>query len=1212
MRLNTWKKESNNLSLLDEAFLIALLEQKEREIYARIASLDVNEQPIEYIEGKVSDGSINIDGTSSVRRTCNLTMSVDDVDISDVYWGIKTKFRLEIGVKNNLTNEYQSSDFSAYPEIVWFPEGTYFITNFNTSIATKGYTISLSGKDKMVMLNGELGGQIYASVDFGQEQFVERIFVPLQTDIKSSEVLTTSVIYQKQPAEWIPPSFNEQISYISDNDQHIKFSKSVEGSWVKVERKYYRLSDLDYVGSGGVYTKQVPVRLSGLSFTPISGVIYTYKIKGTDNLMTLSRGDFPANINEEHDAILVYRQSNNNLQEYEVEVFEQMTFKSAVYDCYSLIEKPRDMFVQVGFTENNPYQAGKYYYQKEDTFILDQSKNPTEIYTYYELKPLYTLDESITIKKLPLDRIIKEMLHAHAKEPYHNIIVNDLDEYGLEQLTYKGDRTLYALRDVETGDFIQILFKEQSDVVASNVEDNSFQFDTLSSGLTNATGTQVQIQLKNKPAKLYTIAKFDYGDDIGYRITDLTYTGDLITNIGDSVDTVLKKIQEMLGEFEYFYDLDGRFVFQKKKTYVNTSWSQLVNNGDESYVTYQNDEHNQKFSFNFEGNRLVTAFNNSPVLTNLKNDFSVWGKRKDLAGGEVPIHARYAIDKKPKEYLAFNGVLYYTQEAIDDPSPDNRELIASSGGISGISESDFHDLTKIPPCLMETVNDQPYSDWWELSDWAEYYKALTDAYPTQYLKEYGTEGFVGTLVFGSGANNSQTFQGRGQLVIDFDKNSIPNNDTAPRTPLYQVQKIDGTTSQWWPFQHTFGGCYHWYSQYLGFYSSYTNMMTFIYKPRIPSADVIAKDGGRLKFISDESKLVDWRELIYRMAIDYFAGQGCSEKEPLYDYKGNLVINNPDHFLSAVAERNPYYFGTGYTGYEQYYTDMQGFWRQLYDPDYVPREVYKAGYYTLESMRESGSQFYKRTKIWHDATVDDFEIEYYFDQNRPEITQQYNKYIGASEYQVSEELRTKYMKYMVPSLNPTEDQRKRCGWNINIFDSPQNLNFWIEFLDDHNELAEYSIPMVGDRAKVVNEDKVRAIYYKEIPSLILCPNRVEYGSGNNSGWMCDLSDLKETITREGGYKFIYLPKGFAKYFEISYRSLSAKDKIDELLYQYAYCIENVTITALPVYHLEPNTRIYVRDDTTRVNGEYIVTKITLPLSYKGTMSISANKAPERLY
>jgi hypothetical protein len=39
---------------------------------------------------------------------------------------------------------------------------------------------------------------------------------------------------------------------------------------------------------------------------------------------------------------------------------------------------------------------------------------------------------------------------------------------------------------------------------------------------------------------------------------------------------MLDKIKNMLGDYEYFYDLDGRFVWQRKKTYINVSWNNIV------------------------------------------------------------------------------------------------------------------------------------------------------------------------------------------------------------------------------------------------------------------------------------------------------------------------------------------------------------------------------------------------------------------------------------------------------------------------------------------------------------------------------------------------------------------------------------------------------------------------------------------------------------
>jgi len=41
------KKDNQELILLDEEFLATLSEQKNRELFARITSLDFNEQPID-------------------------------------------------------------------------------------------------------------------------------------------------------------------------------------------------------------------------------------------------------------------------------------------------------------------------------------------------------------------------------------------------------------------------------------------------------------------------------------------------------------------------------------------------------------------------------------------------------------------------------------------------------------------------------------------------------------------------------------------------------------------------------------------------------------------------------------------------------------------------------------------------------------------------------------------------------------------------------------------------------------------------------------------------------------------------------------------------------------------------------------------------------------------------------------------------------------
>ena len=60
--------------LLDNIFLEKLFTAYDREIYAKITALNFDEFPTEEISGKVTGGSINVDGTSACRRTCSLTL----------------------------------------------------------------------------------------------------------------------------------------------------------------------------------------------------------------------------------------------------------------------------------------------------------------------------------------------------------------------------------------------------------------------------------------------------------------------------------------------------------------------------------------------------------------------------------------------------------------------------------------------------------------------------------------------------------------------------------------------------------------------------------------------------------------------------------------------------------------------------------------------------------------------------------------------------------------------------------------------------------------------------------------------------------------------------------------------------------------------------------------------------------------------------------
>jgi hypothetical protein len=82
--------------------------------------------------------------------------------------------------------------------------------------------------------------------------------------------------------------------------------------------------------------------------------------------------------------------------------------------------------------------------------------------------------------------------------------------------------------------------------------------------------------------------------------------------------------------------------------------------------------------------------------------------------------------------------------------------------------------------------------------------------------------------------------------------------------------------------------------------------------------------------------------------------------------------------------------------------------------------------------------------------------------------------------------------------------------------------------------------------------------------------------------------------------------------IAAQGKSAQEQLDTLLYNHSYCTESVNLNIIPIYRLEPNTLIKIYDEQSKINGQYVISKMTIPLAYNGTMQISATKAVERLY
>lgn len=183
---------------------------------------------------------------------------------------------------------------------------------------------------------------------------------------------------------------------------------------------------------------------------------------------------------------------------------------------------------------------------------------------------------------------------------------------------------------------------------------------------------------------------YNYNDDCGYLFTDFVYPGSsgLVSSIGDNICGVLDKIKNTLGNYEYFYDLDGNFVFQEIKNYLNTTYEPVVS-ADRKYTLsggglilsaenyYMDLSNTSRSVYTFdEGSALLTSYSNTPSYTNIKNDFHVWGKNED---GYV-IHYHLAIKAKPSKPYS----TWYVMDILDENSePTGKIKVVNSGNDDG-------------------------------------------------------------------------------------------------------------------------------------------------------------------------------------------------------------------------------------------------------------------------------------------------------------------------------------------------------------------------------------------------------------------------------------------------------------------------------------------------------------------------------------------------
>ena len=702
----------------------------------------------------------------------------------------------------------------------------------------------------------------------------------------------------------------------------------------------------------------------------------------------------------------------------------------------------------------------------------------------------------------------------------------------------------------------------------------------------------------------------EYGKTVGYETTDLYYPGDLVANTGETITSMLDKIVAIFPTHEYFFDVNGDFYFQQKVAHYGASYADsgdARNNSEHFSLTYPSLDN----AWNFTDNVLFTQIGETPVITDIKNDYSVWGVKKGVSG-DIPIHRRLVIvsgDNWPQDVNGLEALYneaksYYENDCVGgdpmrepyyldmyscwrsvyNPNPkveyrpttakDTKHTLYDTKIINGsgspVGQYPIENILVDGNYVVDSFNLKNYA-----SGVKDYYikqgnsiinlldKTDADKRAIYFEKNSSYQRLCYEALAktsGSIAENMVFFKIQNGLIASAPIDAIQYYniaETAPKSiPGCQTSGVDC---------YLFTDTFYYRGTTSGFGDlnacNITSLSLSMDLSKVSVNDLktikVSVDGDDMGDLTNNMvyyKMVPWFDDDYVPFIRGTNEEGDIIYTPLIRYEWNDKPAAANcRFRKKTGENTyeyPYIFDT-ITFEKIKVCDQDG---NIYFDDYI--SSLSSGY-TVTTWEPALSGDSSSTASV--ATRNKFDW-------KGELKGQYQDPIGKvykhSEYYLDGDLK---------------------GFRIGQETLAQRT-FWIEFLKaDDKILSNYGIEKIGRKPIGVNDEAVRALG-KDINEQVL----VNFGKTTNG----DLTTI---------------PLPYQGYFVVSSQGKSAADALDELLYKHAAAPETIQLTSLPIYEIQPN-ELAIFSEQCAVQGTYLINKLSYNLGYQGTMSMSLTKLP----
>ena len=655
---------------------------------------------------------------------------------------------------------------------------------------------------------------------------------------------------------------------------------------------------------------------------------------------------------------------------------------------------------------------------------------------------------------------------------------------------------------------------------------------------------------------------FSYGDDIGFIYSDFTYPTELIGNAGDNVTTILDKIKSTLGNYEYFYEVYGNCRFQEIKNYLNTkhATAEIEKLSNDDYLV---DMSKGKVVYELD-NSLGTSYSNNPQYMNIKNDYVVWGTRKTGDGVSIPIRYHLAIDKKPKTGNIYNCFFYL--------DPDDG-LEKATIPIEYQSRSSFPKVG---------VNKTYYLD--KSTNVIYMWDGKTESYLT--VSGLETKGYSTLSDFPS--------QGDSEKIYVDQSNS--NRYT---------WAIDQQSNHYLDIQN----------QKKSAYLDYINTIAPLEDKISQNEEDIKKDQSILEEIGTTEQInaaiadinadITTQQATVNMIKQEIATLKEKKEQATSEEEKQMIQTEIDNYTMTLELEE-----MALENLQDQLATLQGYLTQ--------RPILEQEILDKQKEIESLSEKIKNAKTLYDNKIETLstqEYEYVQIENKELTkvkttdwrTELYLQGVMAEPLGVNSnyyytELAAEWPRiYNLRASSYTENGETIYTGDFyqEYKDHPETLPYFLDFIDSNAEVSKFSVSNIGRRSLVESSNDYNCVFEPEIPDLVL----IESGQDDTA--------KKRQECENKGQAYIQVPSSIYNMLALGGSLNSCYVRIKDLLYNHTKYNESIQIQCLPIYQIEPNTRIRVRDVESNISGDYIINTISVPFTPNGTMSISATRALEKL-